>query len=206
MSMTERDKHSAIVLVGGRSTRTGQHKAMLPLGGTTLIERLVTELHRAFTDVVVVAAPASVAEGALPALDATVIRDEVAFAGPAPALLSGLRSIRHEIAFACSCDLPTLNADLAAWLCSILQEPHDAVIPVVDNRRQVLHAAYRARCAGAFEQALIRGQRSLRAIVPLLEVRSVEEQELRSIDPELRSFFNLNTSEDYAAALSRLSS
>lgn len=179
----------------------GRHKTTLPLGGTTLIERLVAELRRAFADIVVVAAPESVAEVALPALDATVIRDEVAFAGPAPALLLGLRSVRHHAAFACACDLPMLNADLAAWLGSILEERDDAVIPVVDGCLQVLHAVYRKRCAGMLERMLARGGRSLRALAPLLDVRSIGEQELRQVDPELRSFFNLNTREDYAAAL-----
>jgi molybdopterin-guanine dinucleotide biosynthesis protein A len=199
--MADSGKLSAIVLVGGGSSRMGRHKATLPLGGTTLIERLVAELRCAFADIVVVAAPESVAEAALPALDATVIRDEVAFAGPAPALLLGLRSVRHDVAFACACDLPMLNADLAAWLCSVLEERNDAVIPVVDGCQQVLHAVYRQRCAGVLETMLGGGGRSLRALAPLLDVRSIREQELRQVDPELRSFFNLNTREDYAAAL-----
>jgi len=193
-------KLSAVVLVGGGSSRIGRHKATLPLGGTTLIERLVAELRRAFTDIVVVAAPESFAE-ALPALDATVIRDEVPFAGPAQALLLGLRSVSHDAAFACACDLPMLNADLAAWLGSLLEERNDAVIPVVDGCLQVLHAVYRKRCAIVLERMLARGGRSLGGLVPLLDVRSIGEEELRRLDPELRSFFNLNTREDYAAAL-----
>ncbi|MGD0075179.1 MAG: molybdenum cofactor guanylyltransferase [Candidatus Binataceae bacterium] len=198
--MADSSKLSAIVLVGGVSSRMGRFKTTLPMGGTTLIERLVAELRRAFVDIVVVAAPESVAE-ALPALDAAVIRDQVAFGGPAQALLLGLRSIRHDIAFACACDLPMLNADIAAWLGSILEEKHDAVIPMVGGCTQVLHAVYRKRCADALEGMLARGGRSLRRLAPLLEVRSVTEHELRPFDPELRSFFNLNTREDYEAAL-----
>jgi molybdenum cofactor guanylyltransferase len=199
--MADYHKLSAIVLVGGRSSRMGRDKATLPIDGATLIERIVAELRRAFADIVVVAAPESDAATILPALDATVIRDEVAFAGPAPALLLGLRSTRHDIAFACACDLPMLNANLASWLCSIVGKRNDAVIPTVGDRLQVLHAAYRKRCSDALETMLERGERSLRALAPLLDVPAVGEPELRQIDPELRSFFNINTRDDYAAAL-----
>src|SRR3990170_6597765 len=194
-------KFSAIVLVGGRSSRMGRHKAMLPFGGTTLIERLIAELRRVSDDIVVVAAPESVPESALPPLDVRVVRDEVAFAGPAPALLAGLRFVRREVAFACGSDLPMLGAQLAAQLCSMLEEHDDAVIPVVAEHPQVLHAVYRRRCVGALETMLARSDRRLYAIDRLVKVRRVEENELRRFDPELRSFFNLNTPEDYAAAL-----
>ncbi len=194
-------KFSAVVLVGGRSSRMGRHKAMLPFGGKTLIERLIAELRRVSDDIVVVAAPESVPEARLPPLDVRVVRDEVAFAGPAQALLAGLRSIRREVAFACGSDLPMLGAQLAAQLCSMLEESDDAIIPVVAERPQVLHAVYRKRCTGAIETMLASGNRRLYTIGQLVKVRRVEEIELRRLDPELRSFFNLNTPADYAAAL-----
>ncbi|HTY55077.1 MAG TPA: molybdenum cofactor guanylyltransferase [Candidatus Binataceae bacterium] len=191
---------SAVVLVGGRSSRMGRDKATLPFDGTTLIERTVATLHRAFADVLVVAAPESISEK-FPTLDATIIRDEAPFAGPVPALLIGLRAARYDPVFACSCDLPMLNAALAAWLCSIITEKNDAVIPIVSERLQVLHAVYRKRCTSALDTMLASGEKSLRALAPLLDVRAVVESDMRQIDPELRSFFNLNTPDDYAAAV-----
>ena len=204
--MADSAKLSAVVLVGGRSSRMGRHKAMLPFGGTTLIERLIAELRRVSDDIVVVAAPESVPESVLPPLDVRVVRDEVAFAGPASALLAGLRFVRREVAFACGSDLPMLGAQLAVQLCSMLEEHDDAVIPVVAEHPQVLHAVYRRRCVSALETMLARGDRRLYAIDRLVKVRRVEENELRSFDPELRSFFNLNTPEDYAAALGLIES
>jgi molybdopterin-guanine dinucleotide biosynthesis protein A len=179
----------------------GRDKATLSIAGTTLIERTLAELRREFDDIVVVAAPESIHAATLPALDATLIRDEVAFAGPAPALLLGLRAARHDLIFACSCDLPMLNARLAAYLCSLPEDQNDAVIPMIDDRLQVLHAVYRKRCAATLEAMLAGGGRSLREFAALLDVRSVGEQEIDRIDPELRSFFNINTPSDYAAAV-----
>ncbi len=178
----------------------GRPKATLPFGPTTMLERLVEEIRRFFADIVVVAAPERVSEPEIAALEVTAVRDTVAFAGPVRALMTGLRSVRSEVVFACACDLPLLRAEVAMRLCSMLGD-HDAVIPLVDGRFQTLHAAYRRRCADTLEAMCKRGERRLDALLPLLRVRVVEEAELRPLDPGLRSFTNINTPRDYKRAL-----
>jgi molybdopterin-guanine dinucleotide biosynthesis protein A len=200
---------SAIILAGGRSVRMGQPKATLLLGGITLIERTVIELARAepacaFEDIVVVAAPESEAIE-LPALGGvTVVYDENAYQGPVGALARGLRAARHELAFACSCDLPMLRSGVASWLLSLVAEGDDAVIPQVGERLQPLHAVYRRRCAGALDAMLARGERRLSAIADAVNsgilARIISEAEYRRIDPKALSCFNINTPEDYARA------
>jgi molybdenum cofactor guanylyltransferase len=192
---------SAIILAGGRSARMGRPKATLPFGGVTLIERIAAELGRAFDDIVIVAAPeAETIE--LPALgEATIVRDDSAFEGPAGALARGLRAARHDLAFACSCDLPMLRAEVASWLLSLIGEHDDAVIPEVGGRLQPLHGVYRRRCAGALEAMLARGERRLSAVAEAASCRIVAEAEYRRADPDARGCFNINTPEDYARAL-----
>jgi molybdopterin-guanine dinucleotide biosynthesis protein A len=190
---------SAIILAGGRSARMGQAKATLRLGGMTLIERTVAELARVFDDIVVVAAPESAAIE-LPALGAvTIVHDDGAYLGPVDALAQGLRTARHELAFACSCDLPMLRCEVASWLMSLLGHC-DAVIPQVGGRLQPLHAVYRRRCAGALDAMLARGERHLSAIADVVSARIVAETEYRRTDPDALSCFNINTPEDYARA------
>jgi molybdopterin-guanine dinucleotide biosynthesis protein A len=192
---------SAIILAGGRSARMGQPKATLRLGGITLIERTVIELARALDDIVVVAAPESEAIE-LPALGAvTLVHDENAYQGPVGALARGLRAARHELAFACSCDLPMLRAEVASWLLSLMSERDDAAIPRVGERLQPLHAAYRRRCAGALAAMLSRGEHRLSAIADAVNARLVSEEEYRRVDPDALSCFNINTPADYARAV-----
>jgi molybdenum cofactor guanylyltransferase len=191
---------SAIILAGGRSARMGQPKATLRLGGITLIERTVIELARAFDDVVVVAAPESAANE-LPALGAvTIVHDENAYRGPVGALARGLRAASHELAFACSCDLPMLHSEVASWLLSLIGERDDAAIPRVGERLQPLHAAYRRRCAGALDAMLARGEHRLSTVADAVNARIVSEDEYRRADPDALSCFNINTPEDYARA------
>jgi molybdenum cofactor guanylyltransferase len=190
---------SAIILAGGRSARMGRPKATLRLGGTTLIERTVAELARVFDDIVVVAAPES--EGIeLPILStATIVHDDEAYRGPVDALARGLRAARYEFVFACSCDLPMLRAEVAAWMLS-LADGYDAVIAWVDGRLQPLHAVYRRRCDSALDAMLARGEHRLGAVADAVTARIVSEIEYRRADLEALSCFNINTPEDYARA------
>ncbi len=184
----------------------GHAKATLRIGGMTLIERTIAELARVFDDIVVVAAPEAAAIE-LPALGAVaIVHDDDAYQGPVGALARGLRAARHEVAFACSCDLPMLRCEVAAWLTSLVGD-RDAVIPQIGGRLQPLHAVYRRRCASALDAMLARGERRLSAIADAVNSRIVSEAEYRRADPDALSCFNVNTPEDYTRALrQRLSS
>ncbi len=191
----------AIVLVGGRSSRMGQSKASLDFGGVQLLARIIAELRRRFAQIVVVAAPES--EGPLPQIPEGVVlllRDETPFQGPADALRRGLEAIAGDAAFACSCDLPLLDADVAATLVEML-DAFDAVMPEIGGRLQPLHAAYHKRCARALAAMGARGESRLTAIAEEIVLRRVGEHKLREFDPELRSFVNINTPDDYQHAL-----
>jgi molybdopterin-guanine dinucleotide biosynthesis protein A len=190
----------AIVLVGGRSSRMGQPKAALDFGGMPLLTRIVIELKWWFDEIVIVAAPKS--EG-LPRIEIPglkIVHDETAFAGPLDALRRGLNALDHGIAFACSCDLPMLNSDVAADLVAMLDD-FDAVIPEVGGELQPLHAVYRKQCANAIESLAAGGEKRLTASASTINARKVGEEELRKLDPQLTSFFNVNTPEDYRRAL-----
>ena len=195
------NRRSAIVLAGGRSSRMGANKAALAWGGGTMLERVLAELSRGFDDLVVVAGPRlSAAASALTGAAARIVSDRGEFEGPVTALRLGLATVHAEVAFVCACDLPFVNATLALELCDMVAG-HDAAIPVVQGRVQVLHAAYRKSCVPALDSMIGRGARKLQDLAPMLDARMVAEGELRAHDPELLSFFNVNTPEDYARAL-----
>ncbi len=177
----------------------GRPKAELDFGGVPLLDRIITELKPSFADIVVAAAP----DGLPPRLDlpgVTIIRDEHEYQGPLPALARGLGAIRYDAAFACSCDLPLLDARVARALCAMLGD-YDAVVPEIGGLIQPLHAVYRKRCAAAIDTMIARGEKRLVNIVESINARRAGEEELRRIEPYLRSFLNVNTPEDYERAL-----
>ena len=194
-------KFSAVVLAGGRSARMGRPKAALAFGAQTILERIVGELASGFAQVVIVAAPAE-AESLRPSIreKALVIHDETAYPGPLDALRRGLEAAAHEAVFACSCDLPMLDAGLARALCAML-DGYDAAIPRVGGKLEPLCAAYHRRCAAALSELAGRGVMRVREITRLVNAKIVDAAELRRFDPELRSFLNVNTPEEYQKAL-----
>jgi len=187
----------------------GQAKPALPFGQVTILERMVAELRREFDDLIVVSAPVhaeafDVIELIGNAASVTLIRDEAEYAGPSGPLARGMAAAKNEITFACSCDLPLLRAQVARALCDWLRELPancDAVVPEIGGRLQPLAAAYRRGCGSVITAIAAAGERRLTSIVMRLNVRRAGEAELRRLDPELMSFLNVNTPEEYARAL-----
>jgi molybdopterin-guanine dinucleotide biosynthesis protein A len=192
------DAYSAIVLAGGRSSRMGTDKAALAWNGASLIQHMVAQLRRRFCEVIIVSRPDQA--GAVSDVGARVVFDDEPFEGPVKALHLGLSAIKTEVAFACGCDLPFLNGELAKALCA-LAAGYDAAIPQIEGRLQVLHAAYQRNCAPALQTMIEAGQHKLQELVPLLRARMVNESELRRHDRPLLSFFNVNTPTQYQQAL-----
>lgn len=178
----------------------GQPKAALDFGGVPLLTRIVIELKSRFDEIVIVAAPRSETQPSIEIPGLKIVHDETPFAGPLDALRRGLDTLECDVAFVCSCDLPMLSSYVAGRLVGMLDD-YDAVIPEVGGKLQPLHAVYRKRCARAIESLADRGEKRLTASSRAINGRKVDEAQLREIDPELHSFFNVNTPEDYREAL-----
>ena len=187
---------SAVILTGGKSSRMGQPKALLPFDGEPLIAHVVRSLKKLFAEAVVVAAP----EQELPNLPVVLVRDEVAYRGPVSGIYHGLKASSQEICFVTSCDAPFLNLQLIAHLLAQLSDC-DVVVPYWQERLQPLHAAYRRRVAPLLREQLDRGELRPISLYPKVRTREIHQDEIRRLDPEGLSFLNMNSPEDYQAAL-----
>ena len=187
---------TAVVLVGGKSSRMGRAKALLPFDNEPLIAHVVRKLERVFSEIVVVAAP----DQELPSLPVTLVRDEVAYQGPVSGIYHGLEAATHTICFVTSCDAPFLNLMVVAHLLSQIRD-YDVVVPFWQERFQPLHAVYRASVAALLKEQLERGE--LRPIFLFDKVRThrIQEEEIRWFDPDGLSFLNMNSPAEYEAAL-----
>jgi molybdenum cofactor guanylyltransferase len=191
-------KATAVVLAGGKSSRMGQTKALLVFDGEPLIAHIVRALKRLFGAVVIVAAP----EQELPPLTAALVRDEVAYQGPVGGIYYGLRAAGAEFCFITSCDAPFLNTALIAYL--IAQIPaYDVVVPYWEDRYQPLHAVYRKSVLPLLKDQLERGELRPVYLFDKVRTRKIDEDEIKSFDPYGLSFLNMNTPQDYQAAVKR---
>jgi len=189
---------TAIILTGGKSSRMGQPKALLRFDGEPLIVHIARAVGRLFADIVIVAAPGQ----ELPPLPATVVRDDVAHQGPVGGIYYGLRAASRDIAFVTSCDVPFLNLRLISYLASQIAN-YDVVVPHWQGRFQPLYAVYRREVVSLLEEQLERGELRPISLYAKVRTREVQEDEIRRFDPEGLSFLNMNSPEDYHAALRR---
>jgi molybdopterin-guanine dinucleotide biosynthesis protein A len=189
-----------IVLSGGESLRMGRPKAWLPLAGECMLERVVRRLKEAVNPVVVVAAQGQ----ELPPLpaDVTVVHDAVPNRGPLQGLAAGLQALRGlaDAAFLSSCDVPFLQPHFVRRLIDLLGE-HAVCVPRVAGHYHPLAAVYRLHVAGAVAQLLGGNHLAVLSLFEAVPTRVVEARELADVDPELQSLRNLNTPEEYEAAL-----
>lgn len=187
---------TAVILVGGKSSRMGRPKALLPFDGEPLIAHVVRKLASAFADIVVVAAP----DQDLPPLPAVLARDDVAYQGPVSGIYNGLKASTKEACFVTSCDAPFLNLALIAHLyCQITE--CDVVVPFWQERFQPLHAVYRASVAPLLKEQLDRGELRPIFLYDKVRTRKIHEDEIRNFDPEGLSLLNMNSPAEYEAAL-----
>jgi molybdopterin-guanine dinucleotide biosynthesis protein A len=188
---------TGIVLAGGRGSRLGGvNKALLEIGGSTTLERTLAVVADVAEETILVVNDDSLA--GTPSV--RFVRDPEPHAGVLPALLAALEAATQPLAALVACDMPFLNGPLLRWLVDRSAE-FDVVIPTVGDQLQPMHAIYRRdACRAAIAAALARGDRRMISFLDAVQVCRVAEDELRRLDPELRSFFNINTAEDLAEA------
>jgi molybdopterin-guanine dinucleotide biosynthesis protein A len=190
-----------IVLCGGRSTRMGVPKATLPFGPETMLQRVVRLLGSVVSPIVAVAAR----EQALPELPADLIitRDEREQRGPLEGLRAGLRALPDsvDIAYVTSCDVPLLVPAFVSRMIELLGD-RDIAVMEIDGFAHPLSAVYRRSTLPHVEGLL--AQEKLRPVFlfDAVRTRRVRPEEMVSADPQLYTLQNLNTPEDYQAALS----
>ena len=189
-----------IVLCGGKSTRMGVAKATLPFGPETMLQRVVRLLGAIVSPIVAVAAQ----EQVLPALPAEVIvtRDEREAKGPLEGLRAGLKALPPsvEAAYVTSCDVPLLVPGFVERMLALLED-HDIAVMEIDGFPHPLSAVYRRAVLPQVESLLAQDRLRPVFLFEAMRTRRVTPAEMREVDPDLRTLRNLNTREDYEAAL-----
>jgi len=192
----------AIVLAGGPSRRLGRPKALVEVGGVPLVARVVGAAKKVAGEVVIVSRGALAVRIERSFPDFRVVRDRGRVRSPLVGLVAGARVVRSEYVAALACDLPFVRPALLRRLFSTAKG-RDAAIPRWrDGRIEPLVAVYARRpMLRAATAALIAGERASQSMVARLpDVRFVNGDRLRSADPQLVSFVNVNAPEDLRRA------
>ena len=190
----------AIVLCGGKSTRMGTPKALLPFGPETMLQRVVRLLADVVSPIVVVAA----VDQSLPELprEVMVTRDEQAGRGPLEGLRAGLKALPEHVdaAYVTSCDVPLLDRAFVREMLDFA-DGFDIAAMEIDGFPHPLSAVYHRSVLPYVEDLLAAERLRPVFLFDRVKTRRVRPDEITA-DPELRTLRNLNTRAEYERALS----
>lgn len=176
------------VLVGGRSSRMGRDKALLPFRGAVLAEAVAGTVERAAGAVTLVGNPEVYARLGFPA-----IPDLYPGEGPLGGILAALAHSAADWNLMVACDMPGLSVEfLRGLLEAAALADRDALVPCgPGGRLEPLCAVYHRRSLESFQRAFGAGIRKVTAAFSELQIASWPV-------PETSPFQNVNTPEDWA--------
>jgi molybdopterin-guanine dinucleotide biosynthesis protein A len=191
--------YSAIILAGGRGKRMGyREKALMVINGKPLVTYVIKSLEMVVDEIIISVrdkAQGELLNSIFPGY--TYACDEFENKGPLSGILSGLTLCRNEFCFIAACDMPFINEDVVKMLFRMC-EAHDAAIPRwEDGFLEPLHSVYRCETMiRETRKAIESGESIILAPIFRMNINYMDIENIRKIDPDLRTLININTPED----------
>ncbi len=179
-----------VILVGGKSERFGADKAFLSVNGKSVLERTYSVLKDVFRS-----EPLLVGRSRLPGFDA--VEDAVPGAGPLGGLYTAFLKTDAEFVFLTACDMPFIDKRLVEAMYAELRAPCEVFVPKFGDFIEPLFAFYNRNVKNELKNLVSDGRYPVREIVFRSKACYFEESKIRKYDPELLSFLNINTKEDF---------
>ncbi len=172
----------------------GRDKAWLDLGdGRPIVRRVIDVVSEVADEVFVVAN-----DERFRTLGPRVVADRFPDGGVLGGIATGIGAAAHDRVLVVACDMPFLRAEALRLLVE-RSEGQDAVVPIVGGEYETLHALYTKACLAPIERALGAGKMRVISFFGDIRLRTLDEAELRAVDPDLRSIVNVNTPQELAA-------
>jgi molybdopterin-guanine dinucleotide biosynthesis protein A len=195
---------SAIILAGGLSTRFGQDKGLLQLAGKPLVRHVLNAVDNIVDENIVVVSCREDVGKYLKAIDACamIAVDKTNVHSPLAGALTGFEEADEEYSLLLPCDTPFASRDILSLLLELCPGRNACVPRWPNGYVEPLQAVYRTEPAlEASRFALCAGKLDVQAMLDGLQcVRYVSTLVLKQLDPELKTFFNINTPLDLMRA------
>jgi len=193
---------TGVILAGGRNSRfSGRNKALIPVAGKRILDRIHEVFTNLFDNIILVTNDPF----QYMAWDFDIVTDIFPIRSALTGIHTGLFYVPTPYAFFTACDSPFLKKELIEILLDGLEPGIDIVIPETSQGFEPLCAIYSKQCFKPIEEQLLKKSFKIQQIFHQVRVKKISENILRSVDPDLASFSNINTPDDLARAEERLS-
>lgn len=181
---------TGVILAGGLNTRfSGANKALMQIGGKQILDRIYAVFSNLFEEIILVTNDPVKYIG----WDLKIVTDIYPYRSSLTGIHAGLFYSTKSHCFITACDTPFLNKELVeAIICSV--EPQiDIVIPQTSTGLEPLCAVYSKRCQKPIENQIEKQEFKIDKFFNKVRVKKISDKELRAKDPDLTSFFNVNS-------------
>jgi len=196
---------SAIILAGGSSTRINTDKGLLELNGKPLLNHVIDAVESLVEEVIVVTNTKARVDAY-----AKLVSEKVRFAidareskGPLVGALTGFEQANGEYSALLPFDSPFVSTEVLSLLFDCCIGKAAAVPRWTNQEIEPLYAVYHTKQAlVAAEEALAENELDMQAMVERLRgVRYISTMVIEQLDPDFKTFFNVNTLFDLKKAV-----
>ncbi|WP_449539436.1 molybdenum cofactor guanylyltransferase [Ferdinandcohnia sp. Marseille-Q9671] len=191
-----------IILAGGESRRFGSPKAFATLHNKYFFEYAIDALQGNVDNINIVSHPRLINQFQKH-VTLKIVQDVPQFQGygPLAGLITAMKEDKADWYVVLPCDTPFVTNNLVKQLISYTTNKDiDAVVPVIDGRKQPLVAIYHSRVAQRIEELLFEKRFKLSFLLDSCNVRYVTNDNLELQGLE---FENINNKEEYEKAKQR---
>ena len=188
---------TGVILAGGQNKRfAGIDKTFEHVGKATIFERIYNIFRELFDQIILVTNhPEKYLAWDIPmATDLYDIRSSLT------GLHTGLFHTTTPYAFFAACDTPFLKKEMVQAVLNAIEPNLDIVVPQTELGFEPLCAAYSRLCLKPVQAQLEKKQLQIQHLFKTMRTLKIPQTSLRKIDPDLTSFFNINTPEDLERA------
>ncbi len=189
---------SCIILAGGKSERMNKDKKEIKISGKTFLDIALEKARKISDDIILSLGVQDRVEG--PYENVTVAVDEEGERGPLFALVTSLKKCRNPYVALLPIDAPLLEPEIYFQMCGVLENDMnlEGVVPKSPQGTEPLFGIYLVSSfLKSCSDAVSRGfKRAIDGVNLLDKVEFIGPQEFRGVDPDLLSFYNVNTPQD----------
>lgn len=189
--------YTGVILSGGLNTRfNGQNKSFIRVGHKRIMDRLYEVFSDLFDEVILVTNhPLQFLDW-----DLTIVTDIFSVRSSLTGIHAGLFYMKNPFAFFSACDTPFLKKELVKTLVEQIEDNTDIIMPETAAGLEPLCAIYSKRCLKNAEKHLKENKFKIQWAFRGHRIKYIPESVLLQKDPDLISFFNINTPEDLTQA------
>ena len=189
---------TVVIQAGGESRRMGQDKGLVRLAGQSLVARAIQRLSPIADEVLVTTNRPPAYEF----LGVPLFPDLIPGRGALGGLYTALSAASQPLVAVVACDMPFVNsALLEAERQALLAAQVDIVIPHTGEGLEPFHAIYRREtCLPPIQQAIETDKWRVDSWFSQVKVELFRREDILRYDPQMLSFWNINTPEDLQKA------